>query len=301
MSGDPDILGTYDLEAKVEDCVIILEATQKNYGDPNRAILIERGLKDLVATKIKYNRADRFSLITFGETQKRNLKLEDFTVDAFNDAIEQIELLGTKAYLTDALSLGFQETIESMQKMMEGKQFRILIVGEGQWGEEDKETKKKLAEMLNVASKVQIFIDAILVNMRSQDITLRHIAKETHGDYSECDLQSFGNHATSFANHKKILEDNTTKEDRDLKGLLELIARPLKTLESEINSPHKLLELITSQDQKYLCGVCYSDTCMICKGPAFDAVRSALHVIVSIICIALLVGQRTVPIRPRTF
>ena len=48
MSGDHDILGTYDLEAKVEDCVIILEATQKNYGDPNRAILIERGLKDLV-------------------------------------------------------------------------------------------------------------------------------------------------------------------------------------------------------------------------------------------------------------
>jgi hypothetical protein len=269
MSGDPDILGTYDLEAKVEDCVIVLEATQKNYGDPNRAILIEQGLKDLVATKVKYNKADRFSLVIFGETAKRVLKLEDFSVEAFNSAIEQVELLGTKAKLVDGVALAFQETVESMQKLIEGKQFRILIVGEGQWADTDKESKKKLSELLNVASKIQIFIDTIQVNMRSQDVTLKMIAKETNGGYSECEPGNFTNHATSFANHKKIIEDNTTKEDRDLKGLLELIAKPLNTLESEITTPAKLLELITSQDQKYMCGVCYSDRCMMCKGPAY--------------------------------
>ncbi len=54
----PDtIMGTYDLEKKVEDTVILLEITRRTYGDANRAVVIEEAIQELVLAKQRISEA----------------------------------------------------------------------------------------------------------------------------------------------------------------------------------------------------------------------------------------------------
>ncbi len=55
------ILGTYDLEKKVEDTVILLDAKRAFIGDVSRMVLITRGVMEHIVAKASLAPADRFA------------------------------------------------------------------------------------------------------------------------------------------------------------------------------------------------------------------------------------------------
>jgi len=64
------ILGTYDLEKKVEDTVILLDAKRAFIGDVSRMVQITRGIMEHIVAKNSLDPADRFALVAFWETPK---------------------------------------------------------------------------------------------------------------------------------------------------------------------------------------------------------------------------------------
>jgi hypothetical protein len=85
----------------------------------------------------------------------------------------------------------------------------------------------------------------------------------------ECSISELKSWLPSFAAVKKSGNVNQTEADKNLKGLLELIAAPLKTIREQVQKPKDLLALMNSKDPSTKCGICYSPDCMICKGPPF--------------------------------
>ncbi len=266
---DGDIVGTYDLEKKVEDTLILLDLTHANYGNPQRAVMIEEGIEELVYTKQGMGKAHRFALAGFGEEDKNKVYVdfEDWAgAESIMDVLyEEIEIMGHQAKFSPALKIGFDAVVKSMQKLLEGKTFRILIISEGKFvSEQDPEWK----EMVDIASKVGIYIDAVKLGMNN-DFTLKRIAQATNGDYVECKPGEIKSWLPSFATVKKQMDINKSEADKNLKGLLELIAQPLITIRDEITKPGDLVDLMDEGKQEYKCGICHMRYCMICKGPPF--------------------------------
>jgi hypothetical protein len=175
-----------------------------------------------------------------------------------------VKILGQQAFFLGGLNAAFQAAVKSMQKLAEGKVFRILIISEGLFAPE----KGDWSELADISSKIGLYVDAVKLG-QNQDPTLKRITRSTAGDYVECTIRELKNWLPSFSAVKKQANLNQTEADKNLKGLLELIAAPLKTMREQIKTPQDLLKLVNSQDQSTKCGICYSDVCMICKGPSF--------------------------------
>jgi len=267
-----DILGTYDLEKKIEDVVILLENTKKNYGNPDRVVEIESGIINLVQTKLTMEAKARFALITFSNRHKVELDFEDFSLEAFQEALYGVELSPSDvANLNVGLNAAFETTVKSMQKLVEGKNFRIIIITEGSFEGKG----RKWEELATVASKVGIGIDAIQVSSAfgSQSDILQSISKKTMGAYFYIEsISEIEGVLTSIAPGKAAAVDDAfqSREDRDMKGLLEVIAADLITLEEGITTVEDLKKLVTQDDDNMKCGICHSPDCMFCKGPAFS-------------------------------
>jgi len=263
----PDtIMGTYDLEKKVEDTVILIEMTRQNYGDANRAVMIEEAVQELMNAKMRITEANRFAIVSFGEKSDVLLDFDNWAgVEPAMQAIyDKAKLMGDKALLMVGLNAAFQCVVKSMQKLAEGKVFRILIISEGVFAPE----KGDWTQLTDVASKIGLYIDAIKIG-QNQDVTLKRITRSTEGDYVECNLKEIKSWLPSFAAVKKKTNINQTDKDKNSKALLELIAAPLKTIREQIQTPKDLLKLVVSEDQTVKCGICYSLNCMICKGPPY--------------------------------
>ena len=86
-----EILGTYDLEKKIEDICVVLENTEKNYGDPDIVVEIEAGILSMVSTKLAMESKTRFALVTFSNKHKVRLDFEDFSQDTFKEALYNID------------------------------------------------------------------------------------------------------------------------------------------------------------------------------------------------------------------
>lgn len=262
-----EILGTYDLEKKVEDTVVLLDATDKFYGDPNAAILIEQGLIDLVAAKYSIDPSDRFALVTFGEEVNVDMEFDAYSPDAFAEALEGVSLLGQVAYLAEGISIGLQLLIKELQRLSTGKCMRMLIVSDGVFHQKQKDWQ----ELVEDAKGIGIFIDCIQVvsHQRGSEV-LRRITRITEGDYMEMSYQQFPNNASSFAVKKRKASISQTTEDKGLPpALLEKIAAELDTIDSRIQTPQDLLEIALAEGDTYKCGICHSNYCMMCHGPPY--------------------------------
>jgi hypothetical protein len=260
------IVGTYDLQKKVEDTVILLDLTQTNYGDPQRAIVIEESIQEMVLAKTRLSASHRYALVGFGETVETYLDFDNWSgPESLMDVLyNKIKIHGVQAYFQLALQRAFETAAKSMQKLSEGKVFRILVISEGRFAPE----KKDWAELVDVAAKIGLFIDAVKLGL-NEDPTLKRATRATSGDYVECKIQELKSWLPSFAAEKKQQNVNQTEADKNMKGLLELIASPLKSIRDQVTSPNDLLKLVQSTDATAKCGICYSDTCMICKGPSY--------------------------------
>ncbi len=269
---DGNILGTYDLEKKVEDIVILLENTRKNYGNPDAVVEIESGIITMVQTKLSIEQKARFALITFSNRYNIELDFEDFTQETFTEALYGIELSPSEvANISVGLNAAFEVTVKNMQKLAEGKKFRIIIISEGTFEGKG----KKWEELTNVADKVGIVIDSLqmasVFGTRSEILQL--ISKRTMGEYyfleSPSEVEGI---LTALAPGKAVVGEDAfqSREDRDMRGLLEVIAAPLNTLEERITNVEELKKLVNQEDESMKCGICHSPDCMFCKGPAFS-------------------------------
>ena len=263
----PDqIMGTYDLEKKVEDTVILLDLTRQNYAEPSRAVLLEDSIREMIENKAGMSAAHRFALVGFGETAEIMLDFNDWGgVETLMQALyDKGKIMGDKIYFMKGLQKAFQVAITSMQKLAEGKVFRILIISEGQFTKETQDWN----ELADTAAKIGLYVDCVKLG-RNDDSTLKRISRQTSGDYVECTPQELKSWLPSFAAVKKQSNVNQTEQDKNLKGLLEIIAAPLISLRENVKVPGDLLKLAASKDAASKCGICYSPDCMICKGPAF--------------------------------
>ena len=177
-----NIVGTYDLSKKLEDVVILLENTQKCYGNPDIAVEIESGMVNLVNTKLTLEPKARFALVTFSNRQNVELEFENFSSETFQEALFGIELASSNvANINVGLNAAFEVTAKNMAKLAEGKRFRVIIVSEG--GFEGK--GKKWEELVNISSKIGVCIDTVQISQafsRGSEI-LVNIAKKTNGFY----------------------------------------------------------------------------------------------------------------------
>jgi len=268
-----EILGTYDLEKKVEDIVILLENTPKHYAKTDVVVEIESGLINMINTKLTLDKKSRFALVTFSNRHNVELNFEDFTAEAFQDALYGVELASSNvANINVGLNSAFEVAVKSMQKLVEGKQFRIIILAEGSF--EGKGTKWE--ELINISSKVGIIIDAIQIGIsisENDNELLKTIAKRTMGYFYNCKKTSeIEATLTQLAPNKIQAGDDKfqSREDRDMKGLLEVIAADLITLDEGVKSIEDLRNILIQSDDQFKCGICHSNDCMFCKGPAFS-------------------------------
>ncbi|MHA1283047.1 MAG: VWA domain-containing protein [Promethearchaeota archaeon] len=267
-----DILGTYDLTKKVEDIAILLENTRKAYGDPDVVVEIEAGLINLVNTKLALEAKSRFALITFSNKYNVELDYDEFTPEAFQEALYNIELSPSNiANINVGLNAAFEVTAKNMQKLVEGKRFRIIIISEGNFEGKG----KRWEELINISSKVGIYIDTIQIGQafgRKSEI-LEAIAKRTGGYFYFLEnISEIEGILTELAPGKVESAEDAfqTQEDRDMKGLLEVIAADLITLDEGIKTVEDLKKLVNQSDDQFKCGICHSPDCMFCKGPAFS-------------------------------
>ena len=266
-----DILGTYDLGKKLEDVTILLENTRKFYGNEDTVVEIETGLLTMMNTKLALEPKARFALVTFSNRSKTELDFADFTPDSFQEALYGIELSPTDiANLNVGLGAAFEVTVSNMQKLAEGKNFRIVILSEGSF--EGKGNKWE--ELINVASKVGMVIDCVQIASAfgTESDLLKTIAKRTMGFFHICKNASEVESVLTQLAPGRVVEGEDafqTQEDRDMKGLLEVIAADLITLEEGIKTVEDLKRLVTQSDDTMKCGICHSNDCMMCKGPAF--------------------------------
>ncbi|MHA1292621.1 MAG: VWA domain-containing protein [Promethearchaeota archaeon] len=267
-----DILGTYDLSKKVEDTVILLENTRKAYGNPDVVVEIEAGIISMVQSKIGMESASRYALVSFSNRHNIEIDFEDFSLEAFQDALYSIELSPSNvANINLGLNAAFEVLVKNMQKLAEGKQFRIIIICQGEFEGKG----KKWEELLEISSKVGIVIDTVQISeaFSSESEILKTISKRTNGYYIQCkSISDIESTLVSLApNRVEAGEDAfQSQEDKDMKGLLEVIAADLITLEEGIKTVEDLKNLITQEDDKMKCGICHSPDCMFCKGPAFS-------------------------------
>jgi hypothetical protein len=98
---------------------------------------------------------------------------------------------------------------------------------------------------------------------------MKRLAATTSGDYVACTPPELKSYLPSFAAPKKVSNANMTDADRNLQGLLEIIAAPLVSIVDATTTPRQLLDLIYSDDPNMKCGICYSPFCMICRGPPY--------------------------------
>lgn len=263
-----NILGTYDLEKKVEDTIIILEATQKNYGDPNRAVIIEEAILQLIESKVSVHSADRYALLTFGEKTETILNFDDWSLDEFKRRLyDNINILGIRAYAIDAIMAGFQVLASSMMKLFEGKQFRMIIITEG--AVDNKEDQSDWRELVDKCEKVGVFIDVVEITSTPHKNYLKSIAAGTKGDYIVTSLNDATAYMSSLAQRKKIVSVNQSEADKNMTAFLDIIAQPLQRLDAKIKTPKDLKQFITATDDRSKCAICHSDSCMICRGPSF--------------------------------
>jgi hypothetical protein len=260
------IMGTYDLEKKVEDTVIMLDLTRSNYGDANRAVIIEESIQELLETKAGIGPAHRFALVGFGETAEIMLDFTDWggTETLMQAIYDKAKVMGEQAFFMKGLQKAFQVAVSSMQKLAEGKVFRILVISEGIFAKD----KQDWSELADTASKIGLYVDCVKLG-RNDDLTLKRISKTTSGDYVECAPHELKSWLPSFAAVKKQSNINQTEADKNLKGLLEIIAAPLISIRENVKKPADLLALTNAKDASSKCGICYMPDCMICKGPAF--------------------------------
>jgi hypothetical protein len=265
---DSKILGTYDLEKKVEDTLILLEATMKNYGNPNRAVTIENAILQLVKAKASIDGSDRFALMTFGEKIETILEFSDFSFDEISQRLyNKVNILGNKAYVIDAVSAGFKIIAKSMMQLFEGKTFRMIIITEGDVT--NREGQQDWRELVDHSEKIGIFIDVVEITNTKHQNVLRSLVAGTKGEYiisSESDAEAY---VSSLAPKKKQVSVNETEADKNMKAFLEIIAQPLESLEKKIKLPSDLLKFVKMEDSSTKCAICYSDSCMICRGPSY--------------------------------
>lgn len=218
---------------------MLLDLTKANFGDANRAVIIEEAIQELLENKTGVSGAHRFALIGFGETTEILLDFADWggTQSLMDALYGKAKILGSDANFVKALNAAFQVTISSMQKMAEGKVFRILIISEGKFIKE----KQDWGELADKASKIGLYIDAVKVGV-NDDSTLKRITRATSGDYVECNLKDLKSWLPSFAAVKKQNNANQTEADKNLKGLLEIIAAPLISIRDNVKKPGDLLK-----------------------------------------------------------
>ncbi len=266
-----NILGTYDLSKKLEDTVILIENTRKCYGNPDVVVEIESSLLNLVNTKLSLEGKARFAVITFSNKHTVELDFENFSPETFEETLYKLELSQSNiANINVGLNAAFELTAKNMQKLTEGKRFRVIIISEGEFEGKG----KKWEELIEISNKVGIIIDTIQIaqTFSKPSAILETIAKRTMGLYflvrNPSELEGI---TSSLAPSKTEMDDAfQSQEDRDMKGLLEIIAAPLITLEEGIKTLEDLKKLVTQQDENMKCGICHSPDCMFCKGPSFS-------------------------------
>ncbi|MFO8017522.1 MAG: VWA domain-containing protein [Promethearchaeia archaeon] len=267
-----EILGTYDLEKKVEDICVVLENTEKNYGDPDIVVEIEAGLLSMISTKLAMESKTRFALVTFSNRHEVRLDFEDFSQEVFKEALYNIELSpSNKASIDVGMNSAFQVVVKSMQKLAEGKRFRIIMVSDGKF--EGKGTKWQ--ELVNISEKVGIYIDCIQLNPHygQESNILEKIAKRTDGTYYNVnDISQMEAILTEVIPAKVQEGDNKfqSQEDRNLKGLLEVIAVDMVTVENQIKTVEQLKELLDDESEDMKCGICRMHDCAVNGAPAFS-------------------------------
>lgn len=264
-----DILGTYDLKKKLEDCVILLENTRKSYGDSDYAIETESGLLNMVQVKLQLQAKARYALVTFSNKANVELSFENFSFEAFKEALYDIELSKSPvSNLRLGLELAFQTLVKAMQQLIEGKRFRMIIISDGQF----EGSSTKWEELLEKIGKVGIIIDTIEVNYGlGSSEALENIAKRTGGWYQICQAKDFETNLAELAVDKVEVGDEKlrTEEDRGMSALLEEIASELLSLNDGIETVADLRKLIVQEDENFKCGICHSPDCMITKSPAY--------------------------------
>ncbi|GAB4316532.1 MAG: hypothetical protein Kow0069_18790 [Promethearchaeota archaeon] len=262
------ILGTYDLEKKVEDTVVLLDSSDRFYGDPSRASLIERGLIELVQAKHDLDSSDRFALVSFGETTSVDLEFDSFTPAAFVEAIAAVETKGAFSYVAEAISVGLQLLIKELQRLSTGKLMRMLVVSDGNFHVKQKDWE----ELVRDAKGIGIYVDCIQViqpGFRGSEV-LRRVARITEGDYLECGYEDFPNNAPSFAVKKRKVSASQTTEDKGLPpALLEKIAADLDAVDAHVQTAEDLRKIALAETDFYKCAICRTEFCMMCRGPPY--------------------------------
>ena len=240
--------------------------TRRTYGDANRAVVIEEAIQELVLAKQRISEAHRFAVVGFGEKSEVIADFDGYSgPEAFLQALyDKAKILGEQPFFIQALNSAFQVVFRSMQKLSEGKTFRIIVVSEGQFAPE----KGDWTQLTDTASKIGLYVDAVKIG-QNQDVTLKRVTRATGGDFVECKLSELKSWLPSFAAVKKQTNINQTEADKNLKIAMDVIAAPLKTIRDQIVKPADLLKLITTEDASVKCGICYSLNCMICKGPPY--------------------------------
>ncbi len=265
-----DIVGTYDLAKKLEDIVVLVENTRSNYGNTDIVVEIEAGIMSMVDLKLSLEPKTRFALVTYSDTANTELEFEDFSRENIEQALYNIDLAETDVSdISEGMSKAFEVTVKSMQKMAEGKRFRIMIISGGS----SVGTSEKWEELLNICEKVGIYIDTLQIAraFAPTDNILETISKRTESFYYKIEDISELEPMLSNLIPAKVetgADKLQSAADRDMKGLLEVIAADLISLSDGIKTVEDLKNLVNQKDEK--CGICHSPDCMFCKGPAFS-------------------------------
>ncbi len=261
------ILGTYDLEKRVEDTVILLDAKRAFIGDVTRMSIIIRGIMEHIVAKGSLDPADRFALVAFGETPKVYLKFDQFTPEAFQGALEEVEILGVQSFLADGILMGLQLLIGELQKLSVGKRMRMIIISDGDLHE----SKTPWQDTADEAKGLGVFIDALQVlDYNHPSDIMKRCTRITGGDYILSSTVDMASNAASMAVKKQASSTSQTTEDKNLPvALVEKIAAPLIPLSDKIKKPKELIDLVTVDSADTRCAICHSDSCMMCRGPKY--------------------------------
>ncbi|HMF31566.1 MAG TPA: VWA domain-containing protein [Candidatus Lokiarchaeia archaeon] len=264
---DHQILGTYDLEKKVEDTVILLDAKRGFVGDVNRMSQLIRGIMELCAAKQALDSSDRFALVTFGETQQVNLRFEDYSLETIINALEEVSPLGSSTYLGEGMAAALQVLIEELRKLSTGKIMRMIIISDGEFKQHEQDWNGLADEYKGIG----IFIDGLqVIDYDKPSDIMKRCARITGGDFIMCELSDMAANAASMAVKKGRSSISQTTEDKNLPAaLIDKIAAPLLPLGDKIKTPQDLIDIVTNESKETMCAICHSDSCMMCHGPKY--------------------------------
>ena len=254
---------------KIEDICIILDNTSRFYG--NHWIMVETstGLAKLVQSKLTLEPGSRFALISFSDDAKIELDFDEFSLDAFVNALNCIELSDSKAAnINEGIKIAYQLTEKNMKNLIEGKKFRIIIISAGIF----KKTDNKWKELLEIFTRVGIVIDTIQLSKSwdPKSLILETIAKETRGSYYNSENVNEIEDVLTELVKIQGSEDEVQSYEKDELKVLEFVVEDLISTDNNAQLFENLRNSMNKTEEDMKCGICHSLECEDCKAFAFN-------------------------------